>query len=82
VSKAQLNALYVQRWHVELDLRSIKSVMGMDILRCKSPDMVHKEVSAFFLAYNFRAPDMGGRIYATGGALAHYNVIFRVTAGV
>ncbi len=50
VSKAQLNALYVQRWHVELDLRSIKSVMGMDILRCKSPDMVHKEVSAFFLA--------------------------------
>jgi Transposase DDE domain len=52
VSKAQLNALYVQRWHVELDLRSIKSVMGMDILRCKSPDMVHKEVSAFFLAYN------------------------------
>jgi hypothetical protein len=52
VSKAELNALYVQRWQVELDLRSIKSVMGMDILRCKSPDMVHKEVSAFFLAYN------------------------------
>lgn len=52
VSKEELNALYVQRWHIELDLRAIKTVMGMEILRCKSPQMVHKEVGAFFLAYN------------------------------
>jgi hypothetical protein len=52
VSKEELNALYVQRWHIELDLRSIKIVMGMEILRCKSPQMVQKEVGAFFLAYN------------------------------
>lgn len=52
VSKEELNALYVQRWHIELDLRAIKVVMGMEILRCKSPQMVHKEVGAFFLAYN------------------------------
>ena len=52
VSKEELNALYVQRWHIELDLRAIKTVMGMEILRCKSPQMVQKEVGAFFLAYN------------------------------
>src|SRR3970282_1142147 len=52
VSKAELNALYLQRWHIELDLRAIKTVMGMEILRCKSAPMVQKEVGAFFLAYN------------------------------
>ena len=52
VSKEELNALYVQRWHIELDLRAIKIVMGMEILRCKSAQMVQKEVGAFFLAYN------------------------------
>jgi hypothetical protein len=52
VSKQELNLLYVQRWHIELDLRAIKTVMGMEILRCKSPQMVQKEVGAFFLAYN------------------------------
>src|SRR5437763_3746286 len=38
--------LYHQRWHVEIDLRSIKSQMKMDILRCLSPEMVHKEIWA------------------------------------
>lgn len=52
VSKEELNELYVQRWHIELDLRTLKSVMGMETLRCKSPQMVEKEVGAFFLAYN------------------------------
>ena len=52
VSKQELNWLYVQRWHIELDLRAIKVVMGMEILRCKSPQMVQKEIGAFFLAYN------------------------------
>ena len=52
VSKEELNALYLQRWHIELDLRAIKTVMGMEILRCKSAQMVQKEVGAFFLAYN------------------------------
>ena len=52
VSKEELNALYVQRWHIELDLRAIKVVMDMEILRCKSAQMVQKEIGAFFLAYN------------------------------
>lgn len=33
VSKEELHALYVKRWHVELDLRAVKNVMGMDVLR-------------------------------------------------
>jgi len=52
VSKLELDALYVQRWNIELDFRSIKTVMGMGVLRCQSPQMVQKEVGAFLLAYN------------------------------
>lgn len=44
--------LYRMRWHAELDLRSLKSILGMDVLRCKSPAMVRKEVWAQLLAYN------------------------------
>jgi hypothetical protein len=44
--------LYRQRWHAELDLRSIKTTMQMDVLRGHTPDMVEKEISAHLLAYN------------------------------
>jgi len=47
-----LAELYRLRWHAELDLRSLKITLGMDVLRCKSPAMVRKEVWAHFLAYN------------------------------
>jgi hypothetical protein len=47
-----LAELYRMRWHAELDLRSLKIVLGMDVLRCKSPAMVRKEVWAQLLAYN------------------------------
>jgi Transposase DDE domain len=47
-----LAALYRARWHAELDLRSLKVTLGMDVLRCKSPAMVVKEVWAHLLAYN------------------------------
>ena len=47
-----LDALYRQRWQVEVDLRSIKAVMGMDILRAKSPAMIAKEIAVHLLAYN------------------------------
>lgn len=52
VSKNDLNLLYSCRWWVELDLRSIKATLQMDILRGKSPEMVHKEIWAHLLAYN------------------------------
>ena len=44
--------LYYQRWQVELFFRDIKTSMGMDILRCKSPDMIHKEILMYFIVYN------------------------------
>ncbi|KAA0446271.1 MAG: IS4 family transposase [Candidatus Thioglobus sp.] len=51
-SAKELIALYISRWHVELDLRSIKTMMKMDILRCGSPDMVRKEIYVHLLVYN------------------------------
>lgn len=50
--KPQVAAAYRARWHAELDLRAIKQVLGMDILRCKTPAMVRKEIWMHLLAYN------------------------------
>jgi hypothetical protein len=52
VSKQDLGRLYGWRWQVELDFRSIKSVMQMDVLRCRTEVMVRKEIAAHLLAYN------------------------------
>ena len=51
-TKEDLAFLYRARWNNELDLRSIKSTMQMDVLRCKTPELVHKEVWTHILAYN------------------------------
>ena len=48
----QIGDLYERRWDGEVDIRSIKSIMQMDILRCKTPEMVHKEIWTHLLAYN------------------------------
>ena len=48
----QLALLYTQRWQIELWFRDLKSSMGMDVLRCQSPKMIHKELEMFFIAYN------------------------------
>ncbi|MBL7649227.1 MAG: transposase, partial [Candidatus Hydrogenedentes bacterium] len=44
--------LYRQRWKVELWLRDLKITQGADILRCKSPEMIHKELTMHVIAYN------------------------------
>jgi hypothetical protein len=51
-TKEDLAALYRARWNAELDLCCIKSAMQMRELRCKTPELVHKEVWAHLLAYN------------------------------
>jgi hypothetical protein len=48
----QFGGLYERRWEGEVDLRSIKSTMQMDVLRCRRPEMVHKEIWTHLLAYN------------------------------
>ena len=44
--------LFLDRWDIELDFRSIKDVLKMDVLRCKTPEMVPKEIWMHLLAYN------------------------------
>jgi Transposase DDE domain len=51
-TKEELADLFLRRWNIELDMRSIKIVMQMDVLRCKSPDMVEKEIWVHMFAYN------------------------------
>jgi hypothetical protein len=52
VCKREVGKLFLRRWNVELDLRNIKSTLGMERLTCKSPDMCEKEVWVYGLAYN------------------------------
>lgn len=48
----KLIALYARRWNLELAFRHLKTTMGMEELRCKTPDMAEKEVLAYLVAYN------------------------------
>jgi len=50
--KSALKRLYRNRWHVELDLRNIKTTLGMERLSCQSPAMAIKEIWVYLLAYN------------------------------
>jgi hypothetical protein len=51
-SRRAIAELFRQRWHAELDLRSIKTVLQMDVLRGRTPELVDKEVWMHLLAYN------------------------------
>jgi|ERR1700723_1712840 len=51
-TRDDITELYHQRWLVELDIRALKITLGMDVLRCKTPDMVTKEIWTCLLAYN------------------------------
>ncbi len=48
----QIALLYLRRWQIELWFRDLKTSMGMNVLRCQSPKMIHKELEMFFIAYN------------------------------
>jgi hypothetical protein len=78
ITAADLAELYRARWHAELDLRALKVTLGMDVLRCKSPAMVRKELWAHLLVYNLirtvmaqaaRAHDLRPRELSFTGAL-------------
>lgn len=51
-TRDDLAELYHRRWLVELDIRAIKDTLGMDILRCKTPEMVRREMWTCLLGYN------------------------------
>jgi len=44
--------LYLRRWDIEVDMRHLKAVLGMDVLRGKTSDIVRKEIWAFMATYN------------------------------
>ena len=48
----ELAELYFKRWDVELFFRDIKITMGLDILRCLTPEMIRKEILMYFITYN------------------------------
>lgn len=52
VTKQELSDVYKKRWNIELDLRNIKTTLGMESLSCQTPQMNEKEMWVYFLAYN------------------------------
>lgn len=48
----EVASLYLHRWEIELRFRDIKTTMGMEMLRTKSPEMVRKEVLMHMIGYN------------------------------
>ena len=67
VSAADVDALYGRRWQVEVDLRSIKAEMGMDILRTQTAPMIDKEIAVYLLAYNLVCALMVRAAAGSGG---------------
>jgi len=63
VTPRELEQLYTLRWNIEVDWRTIKVTMHMDILRCKTPEMVRKEISVHLLAYNLVRWSMASAAY-------------------
>ncbi len=51
-SASDLGELYAMRWEIEVDLRSIKSSLGMGHLRCRTPSMLRRELAVSLLAVN------------------------------
>lgn len=58
-SNLKIIELYGKRWNVELNLNHLKTTLGMEILRGKTPQMVRKEIYVFLLAYNLLRGLMG-----------------------
>ena len=66
----ELIALYARRWHLELALRHLKTTMGMELLRCQSPNMAEKELMAYLVAYNLVRCLMAQALALAGAELA------------
>jgi putative transposase len=64
-TQEEIANLYGFRWNAELDIRSIKASLNLGHVRCKSPEMVHRELWTTILGYNLI------RTTAAGAALVH-----------
>jgi hypothetical protein len=79
-SREEPAGLYRARWNNELDLRSIKATLQMDMLRCKTPELVRKEVWAHVLAYNLIRTVMAQA--AAGVGVSPRSISFKATLRV
>jgi hypothetical protein len=50
--KREIAKLYGLRWEIETNFRHLKTTMGMEHLKCQTPEGVMKELMVFVLAYN------------------------------
>ena len=48
----ELRQLYGRRWQIELHFQQIKTYLGMDVLSCKTPEMIERESLMHQIAYN------------------------------
>jgi hypothetical protein len=76
VTREDIAELYHQRWLVELDIRAIKISLSMDVLRCKTPEMVRKEIWTCLLAYNLIRQSMLQAAMLTEGKLSPRQLSF------
>lgn len=68
-----IRQLYGQRWNVELHFAQLKTILGLDVLSCKSPDMIEKELQVHLIAYNLV------RALMQRAALLHHQPLARMS---
>ena len=51
-AEGSARAFYGQRWSVELHFHQLKSILQLDVLRCKSPELINKELQLHLIVYN------------------------------
>ena len=76
-SKEDIGLLFRRRWQAELNLRSIKTVMQVEHLRCKEPHRVRNELRAHLLAYNLIRQTMSEA--AIGAGVQPCEISFKAT---
>lgn len=63
---AAIAQLYRRRWQAELNLRSLKIVLQMDHLRCRTPQRVRNEFYMHLVAYNLIREVLAMAAFAAG----------------
>lgn len=52
ITKQEFQLLYLTRWDIEIGIREVKTIMDINILRSKTPEMALKELAVTLATYN------------------------------
>ena len=52
ISKHEIQELYLSRWDIEISIREIKTIMDINVLRSRTPEMALKELTVSLATYN------------------------------